>query len=370
MKKMILGLAVAGLMCSCQKEQQGYEIKGSLKGNVPDSSTVILQKRDTTGIYQPIDTSFIVGNSFLFEGRVEEMDLYTLRFASGRNMAAPIIVENTSLTFSAPIDSLNYMKVRGSEQNEWLMEYIDHSRKINEIGRSFRQDLRRAYEEQDSVAYAALIEESEELVQKNLDFVKTYIREHPASLMSLTIMSDMAQRKTLPALELDSLYQGLDQTLKDRREAKKLKEIIDKNKATSIGATAPDFRGPNPDGQELALSGLRGKVTLVDFWAAWCKPCRMENPNIKQVYEKYKDQGFTVVGVSLDRRAEDWTAAIEQDGLVWNHVSNLMHWQDPIAVLYGVSAIPAAFLLDENGKIVGKDLRGPELENAVAALLD
>lgn len=370
MKKTILGLAVAGLLFSCQKEQQGYEIIGSLSGKVPDSSTVILQKRDTTGVYQPIDTSLIVDNSFLFEGRVDQIELFTLRFAAGRNMAAPIIVENTSLKFSAPIDSLNFMKVRGSEQNEWLMEYIDHSRKMNEIGRTFRQDLRRAYEEQDSVAYAALIEESEELVQKNLDFVKTYIREHPASLMSLTIMYDMAQRKTLPALELDSLYQGLDQSLKDRDEARKLKKNIDKEKATSIGATAPDFQGPNPNGQELALSGLRGKVTLVDFWAAWCKPCRMENPNIKQVYEKYKDQGFTVVGVSLDRRAEDWKAAIEQDGLVWNHVSNLMHWQDPIAVLYGVSAIPAAFLLDENGKIVGKDLRGPELENAVAALLD
>jgi thiol-disulfide isomerase/thioredoxin len=111
-----------------------------------------------------------------------------------------------------------------------------------------------------------------------------------------------------------------------------------------------------------------GKVTLVDFWAAWCRPCRAENPNIVKVYSKYKDKGLSVLGVSLDRNANDWINAIEQDGLTWHHVSNVRYF-DEIAELYNVRAIPASFILDENGVIVAKNLRGPALEAKIAELL-
>src|SRR5690606_7847244 len=146
----------------------------------------------------------------------------------------------------------------------------------------------------------------------------------------------------------------------------------DKMKSTEIGAVAPGFSAPTPDGDLLALSDVtsKSKLTLVDFWAAWCRPCRMENPNIVSVYEKYKDKGFNVLGVSLDNKAEDWKRAIEADGLLWNHISNLQRFQDPIARLYNINAIPAAFLLDENGVIVARDLRGPALEEKVAELLN
>ena len=367
------GLALIGtlmVLLSCQKEQDGFVIEGQLRGEIADSSKVLLQKRDSTGRYQPIDTALILNSAFRFEGQAEVVELYTMRFETLRSATVPIVVENTSLQFSAPVDSMVYMKVSGSDQNDWLMEYMIHSREMNEIRKTFQDDMRKAYYDQDSVAYAALVEESKELVEKNIDFAKTFVQEHPKSLMSLSILEDLARRKTLPALTVDSLYQGLDDDLKSRDASKGIREFIEKEKNTSIGAIAPDFIGPDPEGNEVILSGVRGKVTLIDFWAAWCKPCRAENPNIRRVYQKYKDQGFTIVGVSLDKESQDWTAAIEQDGLEWNHVSNLMVWQDPIAQLYNVSAIPAAFLLDEKGKIVGKDLRGPDLENAVSALLN
>lgn len=370
MKKEIALIGTLMVLLSCQKENDGFVIEGQLRGEIADSSQVLLQKRDSTGRYQPIDTAYILNNAFRFEGQTEKMDMYTMRFESLRSVAAPIVVENISLRFSAPVDSLAYMKVSGSDQNDWLMEYMVHSRSMNEIRKTFQDDMRKAYYEQDSVAYAALVEESKELVQKNIDFAKTFIQEHPQSLMSLSILEDVARRKSLPALTVDSLYQGLDDDLKSRDAGESIREFIEKEKNTSIGALAPDFIGPDPEGNEIILSGVRGKVTLIDFWAAWCKPCRAENPNIRRVYQKYKDQGFTIVGVSLDKESKDWTDAIAQDGLEWNHVSNLMVWQDPIAQMYNVSAIPAAFLLDENGKIVGKDLRGPDLETAVAALLN
>ncbi|PQJ14979.1 TlpA disulfide reductase family protein [Aureicoccus marinus] len=371
MKKIMPWIGVLALLIGCQNDKDGFTLEGSVSGVLTDSTKVYLQKRDSLGRFQPIDTALIVDEHFEFTGKVEEVDLYTLKFDSRRGgTLAPVILENAEISFKSPIDSLAYMTVKGTEQNEWLMEFMDQTRTMNEIGTTLRDDMRKAYYAQDSVAYAALIEESQELVQKNLDFAKTFIGNHPKSLMSLTLMEDLVNRKSLPVITVDSLYQLLDEDLKRRPIGEKIKVFIDKEKPISVGAIAPDFIGPDPDGNELILSEVRGKVTLVDFWAAWCKPCRMENPNVKRVYEQYKDKGFTVIGVSLDKNAEEWAEAIAQDGLEWNHVSNLMAWQDPIAKMYNVSSIPKAFLLNEEGKIIGRDLRGAALEQAVAAILD
>ena len=148
-----------------------------------------------------------------------------------------------------------------------------------------------------------------------------------------------------------------------------LKEREAKTKNTAIGAKAPDFSAPGPDGEQIALNDVLGKVTLVDFWAAWCKPCRAENPNVVAAYKKYHDKGLNILGVSLDRKADAWKKAIADDGLEWNHVSHVQYF-GPIAKLYNVDAIPAAFLLDENGIIIAKNLRGKALHDKISELLD
>ena len=138
------------------------------------------------------------------------------------------------------------------------------------------------------------------------------------------------------------------------------------------GAEAPNIALPNPDGKVIELKSLRGKVVLLDFWASWCGPCRRENPNVVNVYNKYKDKGFTVYSVSLDRPGgmENWKAAIAADKLSWpNHVSDLQHWNSAAGRLYGIQSIPQTFLLDKEGRIVGENLRGPALEPAVKKLL-
>lgn len=139
--------------------------------------------------------------------------------------------------------------------------------------------------------------------------------------------------------------------------------------ATSIGAIAPDLAFPDPDGNIRKLSDLRGKVVLLDFWASWCRPCRGENPHVVAMYQKYHDKGFEVFSVSLDRDKESWKRAIAADGLVWpNHVSDLKYWSSDAARTYGVSSIPSTFLLDQNGRIIAKNLRGEALSNALKQL--
>ena len=141
--------------------------------------------------------------------------------------------------------------------------------------------------------------------------------------------------------------------------------------ATTVGAMAPDLAFENPDGVIMKLSDLRGKVVLLDFWASWCRPCRMENPNVVKTYHKYHDKGFEIYSVSLDRDKAGWIKAIEADGLIWpNHVSDLGYWQSQAAKIYGVSSIPATFLIGKDGRIIAKNLRGAALENALKELFD
>ncbi|HLP63620.1 TlpA disulfide reductase family protein [Flavobacterium sp.] len=133
---------------------------------------------------------------------------------------------------------------------------------------------------------------------------------------------------------------------------------------------APDFSAKTPTGKVVSLKESLGKVTIIDFWASWCGPCRAENPNVVALYNKYHSKGLNIIGVSLDDNAEQWKKAIASDQLTWTHVSNLKRWREPIAILYEVEQIPCTFLLDSSGKVIGKDVMGAELEERIQSLLE
>ena len=139
-------------------------------------------------------------------------------------------------------------------------------------------------------------------------------------------------------------------------------------KKTAVGAMAPDFTMNDPEGKPIQLASLKGKIVLVDFWASWCGPCRQENPNVVKLYQQFHSKGFEILGVSLDKTKEDWLKAIKDDNLAWIHVSDLQFWQNAAARLYGVNAIPQSFLLDKDGKIIGKGLRGEQLVKKLTEL--
>ena len=151
-------------------------------------------------------------------------------------------------------------------------------------------------------------------------------------------------------------------------QSKEFISYVDKMKLTAVGQPAPEISLPTPEGQVIPLSSMKGKYVLVDFWAKWCGPCRQENPNVVRVFQKYKDKGFTVYGVSLDRKREDWLQAIKEDNLTWTHVSDLKYWQSEAAKTYNITGIPFSLLLDPNGVIIAKNLRGAALEQKLAEI--
>jgi peroxiredoxin len=162
--------------------------------------------------------------------------------------------------------------------------------------------------------------------------------------------------------QLKNLYDTLTVAVKASFFGKKVGDIVRASEGSSVGAKAVDFTLPDVNGKPVSLSSYKGKYVLIDFWASWCGPCRQENPNVVKAYNSFKSKGFDVLGVSLDRDKDDWTKAIEKDNLTWTHESDLKYWDNEVAKLYGVQAIPANFLLDKDGNIIGKNLRGEALE--------
>lgn len=359
------------LLASCNSEPKGYSLNVTVTGEPENGTKIFLRTTDSLNQLVDLDTTTIENGAFSFTGTQAEPKLSYLFIESGRGNI-PFILENGDIKIKFQKDSMTYAKLEGTHQNDLFMDFLDDSRVLSEKAMSMQNDMRMAAQQRDTATVTALREEFIEFQEEAKNFNVEFAKNNPDALISALIIGNLMASKALPHEEIKAMFEALSPEVKASEPGKQIKEQLDKMKSTEVGVKAPEFSAPTPEGDVLALSDVttKGKLTLVDFWAAWCRPCREENPNIVSVYQKYKDKGFNVIGVSLDARAEDWKSAIESDGLVWNHISNLKRFQDPIAQLYNINAIPAAFLLDENGVIIAKDLRGPALEQKVAEVLN
>jgi peroxiredoxin len=199
-------------------------------------------------------------------------------------------------------------------------------------------------------------------------FIEHYAAAHPASYVAVEEVLEYFSYNP-DADTLQHIYYGLAPEIQSSYMGKELKQILDAALLTGIGRPAPEFTQADTKGTPVALSSFKGQYVLIDFWASWCGPCRLENPNVLKNFRKFHPKGFTVLGVSLDEKKDKWLAAIRQDGLPWTQVSDLKGWKNEVAVQYGVEGIPMNFLLDKDGKIVAKGLTGPNLEKQLEELL-
>ncbi|MCL6265837.1 TlpA disulfide reductase family protein [Flagellimonas myxillae] len=369
MKKILtIGLGLA-LMVSCNSKKDGYTLSGTITGELDNGTRIFLRTTDSLNQLIAVDTAVVENGAFEFVGVQNNPKLHYVMVESAMGNI-PLILENGDIDLKFQKDSLSHARVKGTPQNDLFMKFMGESRKLSDRARSMQNDMRNAAQQRDTATVTALREEYIEFQDDVKNFNIDFAKQNPNALISVLIINNLMMGKVIPQNEVEALFEGLSPEMKASDQGLKLKEQLDNAKSTEIGGIAPDFSAPTPDGDLLALSDVKGKLTLIDFWAAWCRPCRAENPNIVNVYNKYHEKGLNIIGVSLDARAEDWTKAIEADGLAWNHISNLKRFQDPVARLYNINAIPAAFLLDENGVIVAKNLRGEALEKKVAELLN
>jgi peroxiredoxin len=192
--------------------------------------------------------------------------------------------------------------------------------------------------------------------------LESFIRQHPNSDLSLYAMNIYSFVNQENPEEVNSLLSTLGKELQETDEMIEIKRTAEENKNFIKGAKAPDFTQTDTSGAAITLSSLQGKFVLIDFWASWCKPCRAQNPSMLRLYQKYKNKGFTILGVSLDAKKEAWLKAIHDDKLEWQHVSDLKFWSNDVAKQYKITSVPQNFLLDPKGVIIGKNLSGDDLD--------
>lgn len=354
-----------------QQKQEGYIIISGQVGFPNQKGEIVLEKITENNQYVPIDT-FSLKEDYSYSGSVEipTAGFYRMNFFDLQQVN--LILDDDDIEVNVDgNDPQGFVEIRGSRDHNFIqfvqntMSSMQTSERMKEINESFVQARQAGDEAQMRAMQEQFILYDDSIKNTIIDS----IHELGPSLGAIEVM------RTNRVINKDKHYEffveyaeEVKSALADSPEAMSFVNQVESWKFLAVGEVAPEIALPNPDGDTVKLSSLRGNYVLLDFWAKWCKPCRVENPNVVRLYNKYNDQGFEVYGVSLDRTRADWLQAIEEDGLTWTHVSDLKFWNSAAAQTYSINAIPFALLLDPEGKIIGKNLRGVALEQKLAEI--
>lgn len=357
---------------ACQtKKSDNVTLEGQID-NVEDGTQIFIAKLAKGGKTEPVDTAEVKNGKFTTKlPKVDFQTLNILRIEDTRgNML--FINENEPMTATVYKDSLRRSKIKGGKANDVFKQYVDHLAEERDKRVALSKKYGQSAIRKDPQVRKKAMAEKARIEKKNIAYRKKLIQDNPNSLAAVFVFSDVLRSKSMSTPEMKKLYEGLSPQVKNTFIAEQINDQLTQRTAVSIGSKAPSFSAKTPEGEELALEDAMGKYTLIDFWASWCKPCRIENPHLVKAYKKYHGDGLNMLGVSLDKKngRKRWIKAIEDDNLEWPQVSNLQFWNGPIAKQYNVRSIPANFLLDENGKIIAKDLRGATLEKKMEELLN
>lgn len=367
MKKILGLLLVIGCISACGSANDGLvKITGKIENAIPQGE-VILERYDA-GQITPVETVYSdhEGN-FEIEMSIDGPGFYRIN-VYGQQFET-LVLNKEDLKVTAEGDGGSEISVTGSQDTRNIDKLYEFLGSYQGVVTAFNQKYITAREGGDPALLESLTAEGMSLEKGKIERLKELAWEFDGSLVSLLI-TDYIPNKSDEYNFLDSLATKLQKEIPGSKDVDYFVSNLGLFKpAVSIGEIAPDITLPTPEGVAINLSDLKGKYVLLDFWAGWCKPCRAENPNVVNMYNKYHEKGFDVFSVSLDRTRGQWVDAIAKDGLIWpNHVSDLKYFQSAAAMKYKVNAIPFALLLDPEGRVIGKNLRGRQLQNKLASI--
>ena len=362
------------LACSENQNQQAtsapndqlVQIEGEIR-NPSDEGYVVLEKIGDQDM-QIVDTLMVSSDStFRYSLENDAPGFYRLNLYDRQYVN--LILDDEDVQIKADGNRPDgFVEVTGSEDTDYFYAVNDIMRQYQQNVNELNADFMKARADGDEAAMKQVETRYQELEQTNTQKIKSTIKDMGNSIAAFYAVNFLDAEKEFSYLS--DLAARFQQNLPDSRYTQQFVAQVEEMRKLAIGMPAPDIELPNPEGDTVSLSSLRGNYVMIDFWAAWCKPCRMENPNVVRLYNKYNDQGFEIYGVSLDRTKEAWTEAIEKDRLTWTHVSDLQYFDSEAASLYNISAIPATVLLDKEGNIIAKNLRGAELEAKLAEIFE